>query len=65
MAGCPTACVPLGYLDPCGRPFSLSFVARPGKEDTLVRLMSAWEATFPARKLPSVLVDAIGEESSL
>ncbi|KAI1121419.1 amidase signature domain-containing protein [Nemania abortiva] len=65
MAGCPTACVPLGYLKPSGRPFGLSFIARPGKEDLLLGLMSAWEATSDPRKLPSVLLDFISDGPKL
>jgi len=55
LAGCPSASVPLGYLDPSGRPFGLSLIARPKDEATLLRIMSAFEATFPKRRLPTLL----------
>ncbi|KAI1160047.1 amidase signature domain-containing protein [Nemania serpens] len=55
LAGCPTATAPLGHLEPSGRPFGLTFLARRGREDTLIRLLSIFEATFPKRRLPSLL----------
>ncbi|KAI0096016.1 amidase signature domain-containing protein [Nemania sp. FL0031] len=62
MAGCPTATVPLGYLKQSGRPFGLSFIARPRKEDLLLELMSAWEAISEPRKLPCILLDFINDD---
>jgi amidase len=47
--------MPLGYVDYNGRPFGLSVAAPAGKEDLLVKVMSAWEATFPERKPPQLL----------
>jgi amidase len=51
-AGYPVASLPLGYLDVNGRPFGLAAVAPAHQEQLLVQLMSAWEATFPARRPP-------------
>ncbi|KAI0472353.1 amidase signature domain-containing protein [Xylaria cf. heliscus] len=65
MAGCPTACVPLGYLDPSGRPFGLSFIARPGKEGLLLEVMSAWEKATGPRKLPPILLDVLVDNFKL
>ena len=53
---CPNATVPAGYLAGSGRPFGIGFIARPHGEETLLRLMAAFEATFPARRLPPCLV---------
>ncbi|KAL6795156.1 amidase signature domain-containing protein [Trichoderma sp. SZMC 28012] len=50
--GYPVAAMPLSYLDFNGRPFGLAALAGKHQEAFLVQLMSAWEATFPARKPP-------------
>lgn len=60
-AGGPVTTVPLGFLDINGRAFGLSIVALPGQEQTLFRIMSAYEATYPPRALPPLLA---GAESS-
>jgi len=59
-AGYPLATLPLGYLDYNGRPFALLAVAKAHQEATLIKVMSAWEATFPARKPPPL--EIVGEE---
>jgi amidase len=53
--GAPTATVPLGILEPSGRPFGLTFVGRPGSESKLLELMYLYEAAAPARKLPTLV----------
>ncbi|KAK4199067.1 putative amidase family protein [Triangularia verruculosa] len=60
--GYPIAAMPLSYLDFNGRPFGVSAMAARGREDILVKVMSAWEATFPARRPPPLLRKA-SEES--
>ncbi|KAF2711939.1 hypothetical protein K504DRAFT_453711 [Pleomassaria siparia CBS 279.74] len=51
----PIRTVPLGPLNINGRLFGLGIIARPGEEATVLKVMSAFEATFPARSLPSLL----------
>lgn len=53
-AGLPTACLPLSYLELNGRPFGLQALANAHREDLLVQVMSAWEATFPSRQPPKL-----------
>lgn len=61
-AGYPIASVPLGFANYNGRAFGMEFVARNGEEDKLLRVMRAWEATFPeARKPPPLLVNYDGK----
>ena len=55
LAGAPTATVPLGILEPSGRPFGLTFVGRPGSEASLLELMYLYEAAAPGRKLPTLV----------
>ncbi|KAH8821316.1 hypothetical protein F5884DRAFT_83338 [Xylogone sp. PMI_703] len=55
IAGAPTATVPLGILDLCGRPFGLTFVGRPGSEGKLLEAMYLFGAAFPERKLPTLV----------
>ena len=45
--------MPLGILDYNGRPFGLGLVAQGGREDLMFQFMSAFEANFPERGLPS------------
>jgi amidase len=49
--------MPLSYLEYNGRPFSVSAIAGRGQEALLIKVMSAWEATFPARKPPPMADD--------
>ncbi|KAJ5648058.1 hypothetical protein N7490_004430 [Penicillium lividum] len=55
-AGYPLCAMPLSYLDYNGRPFGVAAIAGKHQEHILVKVMSAWEATFPARKPPPQLV---------
>ncbi|KAK3941391.1 amidase signature domain-containing protein [Diplogelasinospora grovesii] len=59
--GFPLCAMPLSYLDFNGRPFSVSAIAGRGQDALLVKVMSAWEATFPHRKPPPQLLE---EENS-
>jgi len=54
-AGYPLATMPLSYLDLNGRPFGLSVVASAHQETLLIKVLSAWEATFADRKAPPLL----------
>ncbi|KAI1120424.1 hypothetical protein F5Y10DRAFT_258363 [Nemania abortiva] len=55
--GGPIATMPAGLLNLYGRPFGLSVIALPKHDSVLFRIMSAWEATFPNRVLPSLLLE--------
>lgn len=48
--------MPLSYLDFNGRAFGLAAIAGQNQEALLVKVLSAWEATFPPRKPPPMLV---------
>jgi amidase len=54
MPGYPVATVPLGQLKYNGRPFGLCLVGREGSEETLLQFMTAFEASFPKRAVPSL-----------
>ncbi len=57
-AGYPIASVPLGFSSYNGRPYGMEILARNGEEEKILRVMSAWEASFPeARKPPPLLVN--------
>jgi amidase len=57
-AGYPVATAPLGYADFNGRAFGMNIIDSGGKEDKILAIMRAWEASFPeARKPPPMLVD--------
>ncbi|KAG8161020.1 hypothetical protein KVR01_009284 [Diaporthe batatas] len=51
-SGYPIAAMPLGYLKFNGRPFGMAAIAAGHQEATLVKVQSAWEATFPSRQPP-------------
>ncbi|MCJ1378434.1 hypothetical protein MMC17_001532 [Xylographa soralifera] len=51
-SGYPIASLPLGYLDFNGRPFGMAALASGHQEATLIKVQSAWEATFPPRRRP-------------
>ncbi|KAI4220073.1 MAG: hypothetical protein LQ349_008177 [Xanthoria aureola] len=51
-SGYPIASLPLGYLDFNGRPFGMAALASAHQEATLIKVQSAWEATFPPRHPP-------------
>ncbi|KAK4234149.1 amidase signature enzyme [Achaetomium macrosporum] len=53
-SGYPIATVPLGRRNTNGRPFGVSILARTNEEGTLIRIMSAWEAMFPKREIPTL-----------
>lgn len=46
--------MPLSYLRFNGRPLGVAAIARKNQEALLVKVMSAWEATFPARQPPKL-----------
>ncbi|KAI0098026.1 putative glutamyl-tRNA amidotransferase subunit A [Nemania sp. FL0031] len=50
--GYPIAGMPLSYLDFNGRPLGLAAITRRGGDGLLIKVLSAWEATFPARRPP-------------
>lgn len=54
MPGYPLCAMPLSYLDYNGRPFGVAAIAGKDQEALLIQVMSAWEATFPARKPPQL-----------
>ena len=54
-AGYPIATMPLGYLDFNGRPFGLCIIARAHQDALLLKVLSAWEATFGPRLPPPLL----------
>lgn len=53
-SGYPFATLPLSYFKKNGRPFGLVAIAPAWQEELLVRVMSAWEATFPKRRVPEL-----------
>lgn len=57
-SGFPLCAMPLSYLDYNGRPFGVSAIAGRNQEALLIKVMSAWEATFPARKPPPHIVQS-------
>jgi len=52
----PTATLPLSTIEFNGRPFGLTAAARPHHEGILIKVMSAWESTFPARQTPEAFL---------
>jgi len=50
----PVGTVPLGY-DDIKLPFGLAFVGKRYDEGTVIRAMSAYEANFPARRVPTTI----------
>ncbi|KAJ5724815.1 amidase signature enzyme [Penicillium malachiteum] len=56
LAGYPSATVPLGYLEPSGRPIGFCLVAKANEEGELLSVMSTYEATMPSRRLPPRLI---------
>lgn len=45
--------MPVGTLNFDGRPYGIGIMAQAGAEDLMFQFMSAFEATFPVRPLPS------------
>ncbi|KAJ5622151.1 hypothetical protein N7528_005383 [Penicillium herquei] len=56
-AGCPVGTMPLGYSSINGRPFGVCIISRAGGEASILKAMSAWHATMPARQPPPQLVN--------
>lgn len=52
--GYPMINLPLGYVNSYGRPFGMGVITTAGKEALLIKVMSAWEATFPSRRPPPI-----------
>jgi Asp-tRNA(Asn)/Glu-tRNA(Gln) amidotransferase A subunit family amidase len=52
-----TAAVPIGTLSD-NTPYGAFFIGRKHGEQTLLRIMAAWEATFAARPLPPIATEA-------
>ncbi|KAL1868268.1 hypothetical protein Daus18300_005992 [Diaporthe australafricana] len=50
-AGCPVGTMPLGYSKTNGRRFGMCIVAAEGREDKILRAMSAWDAIIAKRKV--------------
>ncbi|KAL8903551.1 MAG: hypothetical protein Q9207_003856 [Kuettlingeria erythrocarpa] len=48
----PVASMPLGFADFNGRAFGVQVLAKHGQEDKILRVMAAWEATFPEGRVP-------------
>ncbi|KAH6635528.1 amidase signature domain-containing protein [Chaetomium sp. MPI-SDFR-AT-0129] len=55
--GGPIATMPAGVLNWHGRPFGLSVMTLPKHDGVLLKVMSAWEVTFPKRVLPPLLLE--------
>lgn len=55
-AGYPVGTMPLGYSSSNGRAFGACIISRAGGEGSILKAMSAWYATMPARKPPPQLV---------
>ena len=45
--------MPVGVIPADGRPYGLGIMAQAGREDLMFQFMSAFEAHFPLRDLPS------------
>lgn len=54
--GGPIATMPVGLLSLYGRPFGLSVMTLPNHDIVLLKVLSAWEATFPRRAWPTPLL---------
>ena len=63
--GFPIATLLMSYLDYNERPSELTIAAPAHKEALLLNAMSAWEDTFPARKPPSALQEAVEERKTV
>ncbi|KAJ6021031.1 hypothetical protein N7540_006535 [Penicillium herquei] len=57
--GYPICAMPLSYLDLNGRPFGMAAITGKHQEHLLIKVMSAWEATFPARQPPPQLINHV------
>lgn len=64
-AGYPVGTMPMGYSVTNGRAFGACVVAAAHGEAKILRAMSAWHATMPARKPPPMLVQWAEEEQGV
>ncbi|KAF2229281.1 amidase signature enzyme [Viridothelium virens] len=55
-AGVPIGTIPLSFAKFNGRPFGFHILVRAREEETMFRIMSAWEATFPQASMPPPLL---------
>jgi hypothetical protein len=55
--GYPIATMPLGVIQADGRPYGLGIMAQTGNEHLMFQFMSAFEAHFPPRVVPSRVGD--------
>lgn len=55
--GFPVAAMPLSYLDLNGRPFGLMAMSRAHQEPLLLKVLSAFESTFPGRQPPKAFLE--------
>jgi amidase len=62
-AGYPVGTMPLGYSKTNGRPFGMCVIAGANREDNILRVMSAWEATKEKRRVPPQMVRKEGGRS--
>jgi amidase len=53
--GYPCATMPLGVYKKSGRPFGFCLIAGKHEAGKLLRIMAAYEASFPPRALPSLI----------
>ncbi|KAM6480862.1 amidase signature enzyme [Trichoderma sp. SZMC 28011] len=56
-SGYPIATMPAGVIQADGRPYGLGIMAQTGREDLMFQFMSAFEAHFPSRAVPSRVQD--------
>lgn len=61
-AGCPVGTMPMGCSMTNGRAFGACIIAAAHGEAKILRAMSAWHATMPAREPPPMLVQWAEEE---
>jgi amidase len=47
--------MPLGVYEKSGRPFGFCLIARKHEEGKLLKIMAAYEASFPSRAIPSLI----------
>lgn len=57
IAGYPVGAAPLGYAEFNGRPFGVAIIAKAGREDLILRALSAWEGTVACCKPPPQMVN--------
>jgi amidase len=57
-SGFPVGNLPLGFAEFNGRPFALHMLALENQEAKMLRIMAAWEGTFPENVRPPPLLVA-------